>query len=102
MSNAQSIYTLPSKKEMEGFDGKFSIGLIGWEHSKLWFIKHQRHQPKRWSILKHCPGWGEDPNCFMIRPKLLYDQTQPSAHPCVPRPKLQGLDGSSSGLQSGL
>ena len=35
------------------------------------------------------------------RPKLVYDQTQSSAHPCVPRPKLQGLDGSSSALQSG-
>ena len=34
-------------------------------------------------------------------PKLVYDQTQLSAHPCVPRPKLQGLDGSSSALKSG-
>ena len=33
--------------------------------------------------------------------KLVYDQTQLSAHPCVPRPKLQGLDGSSSSLRSG-
>ena len=35
------------------------------------------------------------------RPKLVYDQTQSSAHPCVPRPKLQGLGGSSSALRSG-
>ena len=35
------------------------------------------------------------------RPKLVYDQTQSSAHPCVPRPKLQDLDRSSSALQSG-
>ena len=35
------------------------------------------------------------------RPKLVYDQTQSSAHPCVPRPILQGLDGSSNALQSG-
>ena len=35
------------------------------------------------------------------RPKLVYDQTQSSAHPCVPRPKLKGLEGSSSALQSG-
>ena len=35
------------------------------------------------------------------RPKLVYDQTQSSAHPCVPRPKLHGLEGSSSALQSG-
>ena len=35
------------------------------------------------------------------RPKLVYGQTQTSAHPCVPRPKLQGLDGSSSALRSG-
>ena len=35
------------------------------------------------------------------RPKLIYDQTQSSAHPCVPRPKLQDLDGSSSALRSG-
>ena len=34
------------------------------------------------------------------RPKLVYDQTQSSAHPCVPRPKLQGLEGSSSALHS--
>ena len=33
--------------------------------------------------------------------KLVYDQTQSSAHPCVPRPKLQGLEGSPSTLQSG-
>ena len=33
--------------------------------------------------------------------KLVYDQTQSSAHTCVPRPKLQGLDGSSSALKSG-
>ena len=30
-----------------------------------------------------------------------YDQTQSSAQPCDPRPKIQGLDGSSSALQSG-
>ena len=35
------------------------------------------------------------------RPKLVYDQTQSSTHPCVPRPKLQGLYGSSSALKSG-
>ena len=35
------------------------------------------------------------------RPKLVYDQTQSSAHPCLPRPKLQGLEESSSKLQSG-
>ena len=35
------------------------------------------------------------------RSKLGYDQTQSSAHPCVPRPKLRGLDKSSSALQSG-
>ena len=35
------------------------------------------------------------------RPKLVYDQTQSSADPCVPRTKLQGLDGSSSALRSG-
>ena len=35
------------------------------------------------------------------RPKLVYNQTKSSAHPCVPRPKLQGLEGSSSALQSG-
>ena len=35
------------------------------------------------------------------RPKLSYDQTQSSAHPCVPRPKVQGLFGSSSALRSG-
>ena len=35
------------------------------------------------------------------RPKLSSDQTQSSAHPCVPRPKLQGLFGSSSALRSG-
>ena len=35
------------------------------------------------------------------RHKLFYDQTQLSEHPCVHRPKLQGLDGSSSALQSG-
>ena len=35
------------------------------------------------------------------RPKLLYDRTQLSANPCVPRPKLQGLDGKSSAQQSG-
>ena len=34
------------------------------------------------------------------RPKLTSDQTQSSAHPCVPRPKLQGLFGSSSALRS--
>ena len=34
-------------------------------------------------------------------PKLVYDQTQSSAHPCAPRPKLQGLDGISSELKSG-
>ena len=33
-----------------------------------------------------------------FRPKLSYDQTQSSAHPCVPRPKLQGLFGSSSAI----
>ena len=36
------------------------------------------------------------------RPKLVYDQTQSSAHPGATRPKLQGLEGSSSALQSGL
>ena len=36
-----------------------------------------------------------------FRPKLVYDQSQSSAHPSVLRPKLQGLDGSSSALQSG-
>ena len=35
------------------------------------------------------------------RTKLSYDQTQSSAHPCVPRPKLQGLFGSSSAQRSG-
>ena len=35
------------------------------------------------------------------RPILLYDQTQPSVHPCVPRPKIQGQNGSSSAPQSG-
>ena len=35
------------------------------------------------------------------RLKLVYVQTQSSAHPCDPRPKLQGLDGSSSALQPG-
>ena len=34
-------------------------------------------------------------------PKLAYDQTQSSAHPRVPRPKLLGLDGRSSALLSG-
>ena len=34
------------------------------------------------------------------RPKLIYNQTQSSAHQCVLRPKLQGLDGSSSALPS--
>ena len=38
---------------------------------------------------------------LMGRTELLYDQTQMSAHPCVPRPNIQGLDGSSSALQSG-
>ena len=33
---------------------------------------------------------------FWSRPKLSYDQTQSSAHPCVPRPKLQGLESGSS------
>ena len=33
---------------------------------------------------------------FWSRPKLSYDQTQLSAHPCVPRPKLQGLESGSS------
>ena len=36
-----------------------------------------------------------------FRLEMVYDQTQSSAHPCVPRPKLQGLDGSSNALQSG-
>ena len=36
------------------------------------------------------------------RTKFVYNQTQSSAHPCVPRPKLQGLDGISSALQSGV
>ena len=35
------------------------------------------------------------------RPKLVYDQTQSSTHPCAPRQKLQGLEGSSSALQYG-
>ena len=35
------------------------------------------------------------------RPNMVYDQTQSSAHPCVLRPKLHGLDGNSSALQSG-
>ena len=38
---------------------------------------------------------------FRSRPKLIYDSTQSSAHPCVPRTKLQGLDGRSSAIQSG-
>ena len=47
-----------------------------------------------------------DKRCMTVprlrcRHKLLYDQTQSSAHTCVLRPKLQGLDGSSSALQSG-
>ena len=33
---------------------------------------------------------------FWSRPILSYDQTQSSAHPCVPRPKLQGLESGSS------
>ena len=33
---------------------------------------------------------------FWSRPKLSYDQTQSSAHPCAPRPKLQGLQSGSS------
>ena len=31
---------------------------------------------------------------------FFYDQNQSSAHPCVPRPKLQGLDGNSSAIES--
>ena len=38
---------------------------------------------------------------FWSRPKLSYDQTQSSAHPCVPRPKLQGLESGSSAQKSG-
>ena len=33
---------------------------------------------------------------FEFRPKLSYDQTHSNAHPCDPRPKLQGLDSNSS------
>ena len=42
-----------------------------------------------WSDLRVVPR-------FWSRPKLSYDQTQSSAHPCVPRPKLQGLESGSS------
>ena len=52
-------------------------------------------------LLKSHTAQQRDISSLRSRPKLVYDQTQSSAHPCVPRPKLQGLDGSSSALQPG-
>ena len=48
-------------------------------------------RPKRKRSLNH----SNQPR-FWSRPKLSYDQTQSSADPCVPRPKLQGLESGSS------
>ena len=64
-------------------------------HNSLWvnnlLFDSQEAIAMPWAVMSR----NEQPR-FWSRPKLSYDQTQSSAHPCVPRPKLQGLESGSS------
>ena len=73
-----------------------SIILYGFqrERSKAKLCYFKKKLTPKFAILRDLPR-------LRRRPKLLYDQTQSSAHPCVPRQKLKGLDRSSGAQQSG-
>ena len=85
---------------------------IGWIHCGVkWFSGEYKSQHNGFSLLVKCAYFlhlekKEDKDIILLpmlrsTPKLIHDQIQSSAHPCVPSPKLQGLDDSSSALQSG-